>query len=147
MREGAWVNAHTGVWSWIDEHARWIQDSSNAERIGLGAEAFERIRSVRRDFNGPGRRMILRHAMEAGLVRFRGHGTQYTFESRLTVIDTVDSIAAFMACHCGPRTFCRVTDLARGLMLEAFYEDVHEAVQDPFRLKSVTAPDDEGSGA
>lgn len=142
MREGAWIQSANGAWAWIDEHATWIQRPGNAERLGVPASVLPALQSVVRDFNGRGRRLILRHAMEAGLIRFRGHGTQCTFESRLPVAETAAAVRSFMASHCGPQTFIRITDLAQGLMLETFFEDLDSALQNPARLQTVALPDD-----
>jgi len=142
MREGAWIQSATGAWAWIDEHATWIQRPGNAERLGVSASVLPALRSVVRDFNGRGRRQILRIAMQAGLIRFRGHGTQCTFESRLSVAQTAAAVRSFMGSHCGPRTFIRITDLAQGLMLETFFEDLDAALQDPARLRTVAVPED-----
>ena len=40
-KEGYWLNAATGVFFKIDEHARWITDRSNAKRIGLAPRLYE----------------------------------------------------------------------------------------------------------
>ena len=144
MREGAWIQSANGVWAWIDEHASWIQRPGNAERLGVPCSLISALRSVAWDFNGRGRHQILRHAMEAGLIRFRGHGAQCTFEARLPVAEIAAAVRTFMAEHCGPRTFCRITDLTQGVMLEAFFEDLEAALQDPARFQSVPMPTEEG---
>ena len=73
MREGAWLNAHTGAWSWITEHASWIQNLDNALSLGMDDETLARLASIPWDFNGPGREAILRVAMDAG---FPGTGSR-----------------------------------------------------------------------
>ena len=35
LREGAWINAKTGQWSFIDEHADWAKRPGNLASIGL----------------------------------------------------------------------------------------------------------------
>lgn len=108
----------------------------------MSASVVQALRSVVWDFNGRGRRMILRRAMEAGLIRFRGHGTQCTFESRLPVVETAVVVRSFMTEHCGPRTFVRITDLSQVVMLEAFFEDLEVVLLDPGNLRMVSVPED-----
>lgn len=108
----------------------------------MPASVIQALRSVVWDFNGRGRRLILRRAMEAGLIRFRGHGTRCTFESRLPVAETAAAVRLFMAAHCGPKTFVRITDLSQGVMLETFFENLEAALQDSGSLRMVSVPED-----
>jgi hypothetical protein len=113
MREGAWINAHTGAWSWISEHASWIQRPENAQALGLPVKDYARLATIPWDFNGPGREAILREAMDAGFIRMRGHGAEVTFEFTLPMTTAIRALAPFMTEHCGPLTGCRFNDLKR----------------------------------
>ena len=114
MKEGAWLNARTGAYHWIDEHARWLQRGENAKTIGLSDSAIQRIKAIPWDFNGGGRRSILMLAMNGGLIRFRGHGNYVTFEGCLSIPEMADATQEFMAAHLGPYMGIQVNDLARG---------------------------------
>jgi hypothetical protein len=131
MKEGAWLNAHTGAWCWITEHASWIHVLAHARKVDLPDEIHARLAGIPADFDGPGRRAILRVAMDAGLIRFRGHGADVTFEGTLPVDDLLRATAPFMAEHLGPATFCRVNDLATGTGREGYWRDLEPSMERP----------------
>lgn len=131
MKEGAWINAHTGAWCWITEHASWIQVPANARREGLPDEVHARLAALPWDFNGPGRKAILLEAMNAGLIRFRGHGAYVTFEGTLPVDDMLRATTPFMADQFGPLAFCRFNDLATGACREMHWRDLDACGQPP----------------
>jgi len=126
MKEGAWIEAATGRWHWIDDHADWIRRPDNARRVGLPEEAVLRIaRMPRRQWNGEDRRAILQATMTAGgLIRFRGHGVEVTFETTLNLSVAIRATATFMAAQMGPLTYVRFNRLPAGPCLGAVYQDL-----------------------
>ena len=123
LRQGAWINAHTGQWSYIDEHGNWAKRPGNLESIGLPASVWEAIRDIPNDYGGPKREAILRTVMAAGGVRMRGHGDVVVFEF------TCDSKVALPACRgvlhqvAGGLTRCRFNDLSTNETVEVSYAD------------------------
>jgi hypothetical protein len=123
MREGAWINAHTGAWCWITEHASWIQHQENTRSLGITDEAHARLAAIPWDFNGPGREAILRVAMDAGLIRMRGHGAEVTFEFTLPMEVAIRAVTPFMQAQFGPMTGCRFNNLRTGHTVGFLYGD------------------------
>ena len=112
MREGVWIEAVTGTYMWVGpDHAMWLQTLGNAERLGLQADAVQKIRLIKWDFNGPGRRAILLVAMDHGCIRARGHGSSITFEFTVPVRDAIQGAIPFLTDVAGPHTFCSFTNL------------------------------------
>jgi hypothetical protein len=124
MREGAWINAHTGAWTWITEHASWIQNQENARSLGMTEAVHAELAAIPRDFNGPGRRGILRVAMDAGFIRVRGHGESVTFEFTLPASVAIRAALPFMALNLGPLTGCVITNPTVGTSLGLSYEEL-----------------------
>jgi len=123
LREGAWIGP-TRDWHWVTEHASWIQKSENARLLGLSEEVQAELSSIPWDFNGPGRKAILRMAMDAGFIRVRGHGASVTFEFTLPMEIAAQALSLFMARNLGPKTWCRFNDLKRGHSIGMTYEDL-----------------------
>ena len=117
MNEGAWINAHTGAWRWITEHASWIQNPENAQSLGMPGTVHAQLAAIPRDFNGPGRKQILRVAMNAGFIRVRGHGESVTFEFTLPTSMAIRAALPFMALNFGPLMGCVFTNLNTGASL------------------------------
>ena len=124
MDEGAWINAHTGAWSWISEHASWIQNPENARSLGMTDEVHALLAAIPWDFNGPGRKAILRVAMDAGFIRVRGHGESVTFEFTLPPSVAIRAALPFMAKHFGPLTGCVFTNLNTGTSIGYSYREL-----------------------
>ena len=127
MREGAWIQAN-GHWSWITEHASWIQKPENARLLGVPDEVQAELSAIPWDFNGPGREAILLLAMNSGLIRMRGHGASVTFEFALPMARAIHSVRAFMDENFGPLTWCQFNDLKTGQSFGSFYKDLREAM-------------------
>lgn len=132
MKEGAWINAKTGQFAWIDEHARFIQREDEAKALGVPARVYDKIREMKWDFNGDGRESILATVMDAGFIRMRGHGSSWTFEF------TMDSEKALWACleflvkFAGPFTSCLFNNLRTGESIsETYSEFAANMEQDP----------------
>ncbi len=129
MKEGAWINAKTGKYVWITEHASWVQDPENAQRLGLPEEAIVRLSKMPWDFNGEGRRAILLEVMSHGFIRVRGHGSLCTFEFTLPTMEAIHVAAGFMEEHFGPMMLCRFNDIAKTESFESTYGKLRSALE------------------
>ena len=131
LRQGAWINAHTGKWAFIPEHADWAKHPGNLESLGLPTSVWETIRDVPNDYGGENRKRILLAVMAAGGIRMRGHGDVVVFEF------TCDLEVAIPACRdvlreiAGKLTFCRFTNLTTNETVEVFYADYVTQNEDP----------------
>ena len=127
MREGAWIEAETGRWHWIDEHANWIRRPENARKAGLPEEVVRRLAAMpRRELSGPERNAILIEAMHHGLIRFRGHGVpgEVTFETTLPLSVAIPQVSRFMAEHLGPLNLVRFNQLPDGPCIAIHYREL-----------------------
>src|ERR1035438_889571 len=130
MKEGAWIEAGTGRWHWIDEHTDWIRRPENARETGLPEEVVQRLAAMpRREPNGAERKAILLEAMHQGLIRFRGHGADVTFESTLPLAIAIPAVSRFMAEHFGPLTMARFNQLPGGPGIAIHYQDLVLALE------------------
>jgi hypothetical protein len=131
MKEGAWLEASTGSWHWIDDHADWIRRPVNARSVGLPEEAVTRIAAMPRQAAcGPERTAIILEAMTHGLIRYRGHGAQVTFESTLPLDTVIPALARFMAEHLGPLTWVCFNQLPDGPCVGVTYQDLVRALEE-----------------
>ena len=121
MKEGAWINAKTGKWSWSRDHVSFIQEPANSMSLGMDEGAARRLALMPRDFNGPGRKAILLAAMALGFIRVRGHGADCTFEHTLSQARAINAAKGFMAASFGPMMLCRFTNLRDMSMVELPY--------------------------
>ena len=141
MKEGAWIEAGSGRWHWIDDHADWIRRPECARGAGLPEEAVLRIAAMpRRGLNGSDRRAVLIEAMRHGLIRFRGHGTEVTFESTLPLAMAMSAVAGFMAEQFGPLTLVRFNRLPEGLCIGFLYQDLSTALEGQMLVEEDTNP-------
>jgi len=125
VKEGAWIEAKTGAWHWIDEHADWIRRPANAHSVGLAEEAVIRISAMpRRQRSGEERNAILIAAMSEGLIRFRGHGAYVTFETTLAIGTAAQAAAKFMEVCLGPLTHVCFNQLPGGPSIGLAYQDL-----------------------
>ena len=132
MNEGAWINAKTGQFAWIDEHASWIKRELNAEGIGLPKKTYQKIMEMDWDFDGPGRAEILAEVMKAGFIRMRGHGSYWTFEFSINSYEALWACLDFLTNYAGPQTQCRFNNLRTGESIELSYtEFIKYMTQDP----------------
>jgi len=129
LRQGAWINAHTGQFVWIDEHANWAKRPGNLVSIGLPDAIREVIADIPNDYSGPNRQRIVRAVMAAGGVRMRGHGDVVVFEF------TIDWKVALAACGnvlrevAGEFTRCRFNSLSTSESIEVFYGDFRRHIE------------------
>jgi hypothetical protein len=130
MKEGAWIEATTGRWHWIDDHADWIRRPECARSAGLPEDVVLRLAAMpRRAACGPERTVIILEAMRHGLIRSRGHGAEVTFESTLPLEVVIPAVARFMSEHFGPLTWIRFNQLPDGPCIGAIYQDLVHALE------------------
>jgi hypothetical protein len=67
--------------------------------------------------------------MRYGLIRFRGHGTEVTFESTLPLDSVIPAVAGFMAEHFGPLTWVRFSQLPDGPCVGSTCQDLECALE------------------
>ncbi|WP_005032786.1 hypothetical protein [Holophaga foetida] len=113
MKEGAWINSTSGTFAWIDEHAHWIRQPAHARSLGLSEETIKRLTEQVPDFNGVGRVGVLKVAMDAGLIRFRGHGERCTLEGTLSCQQILQGAANLLRACMGPHMSVCIHDLVR----------------------------------
>ena len=130
MKEGAWIEVKTGSWQWIDDHADWIRRPECARSAGLPEEVVLRLAAMPRQAAcGSERTAIILAAMRHGLIRFRGHGTEVTFESTLPLEVVIPAVARFMTEQFGPLTWVRFNQLPDGPCIGATYQDLERALE------------------
>lgn len=142
MKEGAWIHGTTHAYAWIDEHARWIHQRANAASLGLPEDVIRRLEAIPPDHDGPGRRSLLLTAMEAGLIRFRGHGAHCMLESTYSWVEILRGAAPFLEAHLGPYMHVRIHDLVRQEELSASWRVLQHALEidHPEELQSLVVP-------
>jgi hypothetical protein len=93
MKEGAWIEAETGNWHWIDDHADWIRRPECARSAGLTEEVVLRLAAMpRRAACGPERNAILIAAMsEGGLINLAFLASKGAFLQRTRRASNPDS--------------------------------------------------------
>jgi hypothetical protein len=130
MREGYWIVAPTGAYHLIQEHASWLQITTNARAVGLPEDVIEAIQAVRWDFNGPGRRQILMLAMDNGLIRSRGHGpAEVTFEFTLDTEVAIRAVLPFMHATLGPASVPKFNNLRTGESISFVYGEAQKILK------------------
>ena len=110
--EGYWLNAETGEFHLIDEHARWIVQHENAQAIGLDESLFARLAGL--DPQQDRLRIVLT-AMYGGLVRIRQHESEksVTFEFVIPTERAVSAVYRFLRSNglAGEMSWLRLSNL------------------------------------
>ena len=108
--EGYWLNAETGEFHRIDEHATWLVQHENAQAIGLDESLFARLAGLdpQRD-----RLRIVLTAMHGGLMRIRQHGDSVTFEFVVPTEEAVSAVCQFLKATglAGERSWLKLNNL------------------------------------
>ena len=127
MKEGVWIEATSGRYEYVDDHALWIMSPRHAERMGLGGDVIQEIRGIKWDFSGPGRRAILLVAMANGLIRARGHGSSITFEFTMPNQEAIQGAFPFLTEVAGPYTYSSFTNLNTLEAVGFYWKDLPES--------------------
>src|SRR5208282_2757149 len=123
MHEGAWINANTGQWAFIDEHANWAKRPGNLVGIGLPSSVWDEIHITPNDYGGENRKRILLTVMAAGGIRMRGHGNVVVFEFTIGTKQALDACKDILSTIGGDFLLCRFNNLTSGECLELLYRD------------------------
>ena len=110
----AWVSAATGQYCWVHDHARWVTRPGNAGLLGIPEDVQRLLVAPPSSHTPAGRRDVLLLAMDAGLIRVRGHGVTTTFEATLPFITVIEAVLPFVYQHLGPWMTCRFNRLDTG---------------------------------
>lgn len=126
MREGAWINAKTGDYVWIDDHARWLRrNPDQAAQLGFPGDVLKELGEIGWDITPLAERVIVLYkAMDGGFIRARGHGAYITFEFTIPWADAVHGAQRFMAENLGPSMTCRFNSLTTNRTIEFTYGHV-----------------------
>lgn len=128
MKEGAWISAHTSRSAWVGDHAMWITRAGNAGLLGVSEEAQLRLVAMASPHTPTGRREVLLAAMDAGLIRVRGHGVATTFEFTIQIPDMLQAVRPFMLENFGPLMGCRFNNLRTGEAKALLFKDLEDSV-------------------
>ena len=129
LRQGAWINAHSGQFAWIDEHANWAQRPGNLASIGLPDCVREAIADIPNDYSGPRRKQILLTVMAAGGIRMRGHGDVLVFEFTAAPATALAACRSVLRELAGSFTRCRFNNLSTDEKAEVFYRDYVQHIE------------------
>ena len=142
-KEGYWLNAQTGSYYRIDEHARWLTRRGNPEKLDLRPSLIDQLNGLhwQRD-----RLEILLTGMHGGLVRVRSHGAYVTFEFTVAIEKVLPVASEFLdeTGIAGPLSTFRMTNLrdregiegrVSALQNTVFGQsDTFEVLSEPIRL-------------
>lgn len=130
MREGFWIIAATGEYQLITDHGLWLTTRRHALALGLSEEVVDAIQAFSWDFDGPGRRQILKLAMDNGLIRSRGHGpAEVTFEFTMDTEAAIRAVVPFMQATLGPASMPKFNNLRTGESLAFNYGNAKKIIE------------------
>ena len=130
VQDAAWINVRTGKFEWIDEHARWIKNEMNAEKLGIPKDVWAEIAKIPNDYSGPLREKILLKVMNAGFVRARKYASYISLEFTAPSVEALWSAYEFLHALCGPYTQVRFTNLRTGERIELSYKQYAQRMQE-----------------
>lgn len=134
MKEGAWLNAATNMYFWIDEHSLWIQDPKNAKMLGVSEQTWTKVKNIQTDFSGRGREEILLRVMHSGpFIRARGHGRTITFEFMCATSDALEAIGRFCQDNAGGENTLLLNNLRTKETTEMTVHDFGKALREDKR--------------
>ena len=130
MREGFWIIAATGEYQLITDHALWLTTPKHARSLGLPEDVVEALKACKWDHDGPGRRQILKLAMDNGLIRSRGHGpAEVTFEFTMETEAAIRAVIPFMQATFGPASMPKFNNLKTGESLAFNYGNAKKVIE------------------
>jgi hypothetical protein len=133
MKEGAWINTRSGKFWWVQEHCMFAKDPKSQDEMGLPPKVREEIAPFTCDFNGPDRENVLLHVMRAGYIRFRGHGSQYTFEFWGPSVDNLWACYMFAKEYAGPFTYIVINNLKSKETVSMTFQEFEKRMQEDER--------------
>ncbi len=121
VRRGAWIHSRSHRVAWVDDHAQWIRRPGPAFSLGLSEAVVARILAVDPVHPNHCRPAVLLIAMDAGFIRFRGHGPSCALESTFSLPTILRGAERFRREFAGPELSVDVHDLGRGERLSEFW--------------------------
>lgn len=113
-RAGAWIDANTGAYAWIDGLAHWVDPDAASGCLRLPPEIAQALGRITWDLTGNAHPEILATVMARGLIRARLGENLVTFEFSIPLAEAVAGANKFMRANLGPKVLCRFNGLALG---------------------------------
>ena len=131
MKEGAWINTRTGEYWWVDEHSKFVQQPANQRAMGLSAATLQKLAEIGPDSSGSGekRNAILITVMQAGFIRFRGHGVSLTCEFWGDKNRNLWACYSFLEQVAGPVSYCVLNNLKTNEQISLPFEEFQKRMQ------------------
>ena len=114
MKAGAWIDAKTGNYAWVDGHGRWLDLPAAISTFKLSPETIQDLCKVPWDLSAKPFPEVLAAAMGQGLVRVRLRDTTATFEFRVSIEVAILGAFKFTSENLDPRMLCRFNSLVHG---------------------------------
>ena len=130
MKEGYWINARTGKYWQVDEHCMFAKRPEGADAMGLPQSVRDKIAPLTCDFNGPTREQIVLLIMQAGYIRFRGHGSQYTCEFYGDTKRNLWACFDFLREMAGPFTYILLHNLKTKEQWSGTFQDLNATLKE-----------------
>lgn len=131
MREGAWINARTGKYWWVDEHCRFVKRPQDADQMELPTYIREKIAPLTcGNGTGPEREAILLAVMKAGYIRFRGHGAQLTCEFYGDTYTNLWASFNFLQQMAGPMSHCVINNLKTNEQISLSFQELEQRMKE-----------------
>ena len=131
MQEGAWINARTGEYWWVDEHCRFVKRPADADKMGLPNYVRQEIadKTCTSGF-GPEREAIVIAVMKAGYIRFRGHGQQLTCEFWGDKSRNLWACFEFLQKMAGPFSHCVINNLKSNEQIALSFQELETRMKE-----------------
>ena len=111
---GAWIDSHSGGYSWVGDRGRWLNQDTAIENLGQSHELIFALGKLPWDLSGDASQPAIDAAMRGGLIRVRLSGRAATFEFKIPIDDAVLGAVRFMREQFEPEMICRFNSLAQG---------------------------------
>lgn len=131
MREGAWIDARTGKYWWVDEHCKFVKRPADADKMGLPDYVRQKIEPLScQGGYGPEREAILIDVMKAGFIRFRGHGVQLTCEFWGDTYKNLWACYQFLQQMAGEMSYCVINNLKTNEQVALPFKELTERMKE-----------------
>jgi hypothetical protein len=110
VKAGAWIDAITGTYAWIDGLAHWVDLDAALACLRLPPETVRALGQVPWDLTANAHPEALTEALVQGMIRVR-LGDSATFETTIPVEVAVKGAFRFMSENLDPRCLCRFNNL------------------------------------
>ena len=127
MKDGYWLNFHTGKHFTIDEHEQWLRSPENAEKLGLSQEVIDKFGdfSPVKDRN----KFLILVMQQSPIMRIRRHGSYVTFEYYShSSKDPMEAIGLWAENYLGPLSEMHIVNFATDEMTNIPWSEFQRAV-------------------